>query len=49
MIGAHLSLMTKQGYLKRAAYKYFRQNGSDAYWQHRLKVLKGCLNNLIES
>ena len=31
------------------AYKYIRQNGSDAYWQHRLKVLQDRLNNSIES
>ena len=31
------------------AYKCIRQNISDAYWQHRLKVLQDRLNNSIES
>ena len=34
---------------KTTAYKYFRQNGNDVYWQHRLKVLQDHLNNSIES
>ena len=34
---------------KTTAYKYFHQNGNDAYWQHRLKVLQDRLNNSIES
>ena len=41
-----IRLLTKE---KTTAYKYFRQNGKDAYRQHRLKVLQDRLNNSIES
>ena len=34
---------------KTTAYKYFPQNGNDAYWQHRLKVSEDHLNNSTES
>ena len=49
IIEIHLCLMTKQSYLlkiKATVYKYFREN---AYWYHRLKVLRDRLNNFIES
>ena len=34
---------------KTTAYKYSRQNGNDACWQHHLKFLQDRLNNSIES
>ena len=40
-----ISLLIKE---KTTAYKYFRQNGNDACWQHRLKVPHDHLNNSIE-
>ena len=34
---------------KTTGYKYFRENGNVAYWQHCLKVLQDRLNNSIDS
>ena len=34
---------------KTTAYKYFRQTGKFAYWQHCLKLLQDRLDNSIES
>ena len=34
---------------KTTAFKYFCQNGNNAYWQHRLKVLQDHVNNSVES
>ena len=34
---------------KTTAYRYFRQNINNAYWQHRLKLPQSSLNNATES
>ena len=34
---------------KTTSYKYFRQSGNNAYWQHRLKVLQDRSYNSTES
>ena len=34
---------------KTTAYRYFRQNINNAYWQHRLKLPQSSLNNPTES
>ena len=44
LMETHLSLMKG----KTTAYKYFRQNGNGAYWQHRLKFLQDRLKNSIK-